>query len=361
MTDAPIRVGLIGTGKIAQMMHLPYLAELPEFETVAVTDLSPGTARQVADAFGIATVYESNEALIADPAVEAVIVCNFDHPEVTEQALKAGKHVLVEKPVAFTVEEADHLTAVAEASGLVAMVGYMKLYDAGIDAAADAIAACGALRNLHVHDFAGRFDLADGLYSFLRSDDVPPEALAAGRADVERKVAEALGPSHAGYRDLMIRMLMIGSHDLAVTRHLFGTPERVAYARPVTDWQMLAVLDFPGGLPCVMELGIGARYNHWDENLTVWGTQDELRVEFSHPYHRYGSTLLRHRGGTGDSPVETVTTVSHEPAFRRELAAFAASIRQGAPVRSTMAGGADDIRLMRDIILSMPPRPASRD
>lgn len=359
MSAQPIRIGLIGTGKIAQMMHLPFIEELPEFVCTAVSDISAGTMNAVADRFGIPRRHATNEALIDDPEVDAVLVCNFDHPEVTERAIRAGKHVLVEKPLAFTFAEAERLAALAGTSGVTAMVGYMKLYDAGIDAAADALAALGRLRTVHVHDFAGRFDLADTLYRLERADDVPPEALLAGRRAVEAKVAAELGESHAGYRDLMIRMLMIGSHDLAVMRHLLGRPERVAYARPVTDFQTLAVLDYPGGLPVVLELGIGAQYNHWDESLTAYGDRAELRVDFTHPYHRYGATLLRQRGGDGDCPVETVTAASNEPAFKRELRDFAACIREGHAVRSTLSGAADDVRLARDIILAMPPRPAA--
>jgi len=358
MSNTPIRIGLIGTGKIAQMMHLPFIEELPDFETVALADISPGTLRGVAERFHVGKCYDDNLALIEDPEVDAVIVCNFDHPEVTEQAIRAGKHVLVEKPLAFTVAEAERIVALAEASGVVAMVGYMKLYDAGIDLAAAGLADLGRLTSLHMHNFAGRFDLADALYRLERADDVAQDLLLAGRRNVEAKVAAELGESHAGYRDLMIRMLMIGSHDLAVMRHLLGQPERVAYARPVTDFQTLAVLDYPGGVPCVLELGIGAKYNYWDEHFIAYGERTDLRVDFPHPYYRYGATTLRRRGGEGAGAVDAVTTASNEPAFKRELRDFAACIREGKPVRSSLAGGADDVRLARDIILAMPPRPA---
>ena len=359
MTDLPIRLGLVGTGKIAQMMHLPFIEELPGVEVVACADISAGTMNMVADRFGIPGRYTDNSALIADPQVDAVLICNFDHPDVAESAIRAGKHVLIEKPLAFTLAEARKLAELAAASGVTAMVGYMKLYDAGTEAAATALAGIGPLRTVHVHDFAGRFDVADGLYRLERADDVPPEALLAGRRAVEAKVAAELGESHAGYRDLMIRMLMIGSHDLAVMRHLLGRPERVAYARPVSDFQTLAVLEFPGGVPCVLELAIGAKYNHWDESLTAYGERDEIRVEFAHPYHRYGATMLRCRGGDRESPVETVTAVSNEPAFKRELRDFVACIREGRAVTSTLEGAAEDVQLMQEIILAMPPRPAT--
>jgi predicted dehydrogenase len=358
MSKQKIRVGIVGTGKITQMMHLPFLHELPMFEVTALADISPGTLAAVADQYGVERRYEDHRQLIADDDVDAVLVCNFDHPEIAADALAVGKHVLVEKPLAFTISEADALVKQAERSGLVAIVGYMKLYDAGLDAGLERIKAIGRPRSITVHDFAGRFDNADGLYTERRANDADPKTLEAGRNAVRTKVADMLGPSHAGYADLLVRMLMIGSHDLAVLRHCFGAPQRVAYARPVSDSQILAVLDYPDNVPCVMEIGIGAKYNWWDESLTVYGERDEVRIEFAHPYLRYAPTVLKLKEAVGDSAGERTVPVSYDSPFRRELIEFAACIRGEQKVRSTFSGGLADVQLIADIVRAMPERQA---
>ena len=83
-----------------------------------------------------------------------------------------------------------------------------------------------------------------------------------------------LGPDRAGYTSLYTLLLMLGSHDLAVLRALFGTPERVLYARARGDGQLLAVLEYADGVPCVLEIGVGTSYAWWDEWVAVHGDDE---------------------------------------------------------------------------------------
>ncbi len=124
MNDKVIGVGVIGCGEIAQLMHLPYLDELPSLRIAALCDISAGVLQKLGTQYGVEALYADYRALLADPAVDAVVICTYDHGEIVQAALAAGKHVLVEKPLAFTPEEARPLVEQAEASGLVAMVGF---------------------------------------------------------------------------------------------------------------------------------------------------------------------------------------------------------------------------------------------
>lgn len=354
-----IGVGVIGCGEIAQLMHLPFIHELPELRIAALCDISPGTVEALGAHYAVASRTTDYRALLADPAVDAVVVCTYDHAEIVAAALAAGKHVLVEKPLAFTPEEARPLVAQAAASGLVAMVGYMKLFDPGYEAGLARIAAMGTPRAVRVHDFAGRFDRYGALYDQIRVDDVAPARLAAGRAAVAARIDAALGADHAGYRDLYLMLLQLGSHDLAVLRGAFGTPLRVSYAQPVGAMHLLAVLELPGGTPCVLEIGVGASYEWWDEYLSVHGDTQELRIEFPNPYVRYAPTVLRLREASDGSAAERVVPVSNDSAFRREWQHFAACIRTGAAPRTPLADGLRDLELAMSIIAAMPPRPTA--
>ena len=102
------RIGIIGCGKIAQVRHLPEYAANPDVQIAALTDLNEERTRELASRYG-AKAYASAVELLADPSIDAVSICsaNNSHAEMTIAALKAGKHVLCEKPMATTLEDCE--------------------------------------------------------------------------------------------------------------------------------------------------------------------------------------------------------------------------------------------------------------
>ncbi|BFL47684.1 gfo/Idh/MocA family oxidoreductase [Lactonifactor longoviformis] len=120
-----IKVGVIGCGKIAQVRHLPEYAENKDAQIAAVFDLCRERAEEVAARYG-ARAYDSYSELLADPDIDAVSVCaaNAAHCEITVAALKAGKHVLCEKPMAITLEECERMVETAKETGKYLMVGH---------------------------------------------------------------------------------------------------------------------------------------------------------------------------------------------------------------------------------------------
>ncbi|MGG1313358.1 Gfo/Idh/MocA family protein [Cohnella laeviribosi] len=126
----PIRTAVIGTGSISDF-HLKSYARHPDAELVAVCDLNGERARQKADQFGAAKSYSDYKELLADPDIDAVSVCTWNntHAEISIAALRAGKHVLVEKPLCTTVEEALRIQEAVEETGKQLMIGYVRRYD----------------------------------------------------------------------------------------------------------------------------------------------------------------------------------------------------------------------------------------
>ncbi|MCX5513128.1 gfo/Idh/MocA family oxidoreductase [Kaistia algarum] len=355
MSDKVIGVGVIGCGEIAQLMHLPFIEELPAFRVAALCDISAGVLEKLGTQYAVTALYSDYRALLADPNVEAVVICTYDHGEIVTAALAAGKHVLVEKPLAFTPEEAQPLVEQAEASGLVALVGYMKLYDPGYETGLKKIAAIGKPRSIHIHDFAGRFDRYGALYTQHRASDVPADVMATARAAAASRIDAALGPDHAAYRDHYLLLLMLGSHDLAVLRGAFGTDAQVAYARTVGSDQILALLEFPGGVPCYLDIGV-AKYEWWDEFLHVHGDTDEVRITFQNPYWKHASAFVTVKEAVGEAPVETVLPGLPDTAFRREWLHFADCILNGATPRTPLSGGLADLDLAVAIIKALPAK-----
>ena len=119
-----IKVGIIGCGKIAQVRHIPEFAANPNTEVYGFYDINLARAEELAKQYG-GKAYPSYEALLADADIEAVSVCaaNHVHAEITVAALKAGKHVLCEKPMAVTLEECEAMVAAARETGKYLMIG----------------------------------------------------------------------------------------------------------------------------------------------------------------------------------------------------------------------------------------------
>ncbi|MFB3818265.1 MAG: Gfo/Idh/MocA family protein [Candidatus Methylomirabilales bacterium] len=122
-----LRVGIIGAGRIAGFVHLPSLRLCPEAcEVLAVASGREATAKAFAQRWDIPRVYPDWPSLLADPELDAVVICtpSGHTAQVAAAALAAGKHVLCEKPLALGYPEARRLAEAAEAAGVVHMVAF---------------------------------------------------------------------------------------------------------------------------------------------------------------------------------------------------------------------------------------------
>ena len=118
------KIGIIGCGKIAQVRHIPEYAANPDAELAGYFDLNLERAEQLAQQYG-GKAFASYQDLLADPSIDAVSVCtaNSSHAEISIAALRAGKHVLCEKPMATTQADCDAMVQAAEESGRYLMIG----------------------------------------------------------------------------------------------------------------------------------------------------------------------------------------------------------------------------------------------
>ncbi len=125
-----IRVALVGCGNIGVKGHVPAYAKLPNAEIVAVCDADDQLATTAGELTG-AAIYTDFDALLANEAVDAVDVCTppWTHAEITIKAVRAGKHVLCEKPIAPSLDDADAMIAAAAEAGVKLMVGQTRRFD----------------------------------------------------------------------------------------------------------------------------------------------------------------------------------------------------------------------------------------
>jgi predicted dehydrogenase len=126
----PVEVGVIGCGAIAQLVHLPLLAESPDKKIVALCDTNRTKAELVAERLDGPAVYTSVPEFLEHPDLRAVIVCtpSFLHAEQSELALKAGKDVLCERPLGTSRAEVAQTLSVAEKTSRTLMVANNHRY-----------------------------------------------------------------------------------------------------------------------------------------------------------------------------------------------------------------------------------------
>lgn len=126
----PVKIAVIGTGSISSF-HLDSYKKNPNAILYAVCDLNEERARAAAEKYGAEKVYTDYRELLADPVIEAVSICTWNntHAEISIAALETGKHVLVEKPLCRTVEDALLIQEAVEKSGKLLQVGFVRRYD----------------------------------------------------------------------------------------------------------------------------------------------------------------------------------------------------------------------------------------
>jgi predicted dehydrogenase len=349
-----LRMGVIGCGEVAQIMHLPFLSELRDlFAVQAVCDISPRLVETVGEIFHVPQRFTRYEDLLARDDVDAVAVLTADHAPVTLAAAAAGKHIFVEKPMCFTPEEGRAMIGAAERAGVTLMVGYMKRYDPGYEFAQGLFRQMEGAHLIRVHDTVGRGPLApQEIYTLHRADDLPAELRARGQAETRARLAQAIGseePSHVGAYSLL---LGLASHDMAVLRGAFGDPVAVRHAQIASGGSLvLAMLEFPGDLHCMWEIGNIPRATHtwFDESLTAYGPAQTVSVQFPNPYVRYAPTLVRVHEMDGTARSERTVTASYDEAFRREWRHFHHCVATGERPRTSGADGLRDVEILAAI------------
>ena len=138
-----LRVGIIGCGNVAVQRHLPMLRSLKSAEIAALADSDKERLEQAAGRFRIERSFTNYKELLSDPSVEAVgiLVPLEHHFEIAMAALKANKHILLEKPLTMTMSEADRLIEEASRTDRKVLMGFNKRWHRRTQRARKIIAA----------------------------------------------------------------------------------------------------------------------------------------------------------------------------------------------------------------------------
>jgi predicted dehydrogenase len=350
---SPLRVGVIGLGEVAQVVHLPILESLPHlYEVAAVTDISPALRKLMGDRYGVERRYTDTREMVADAALDCVLVLNSDeyHTESVVAALDAGLHVLVEKPMCLSPREAEEIIEARDKADRVVMVGYMRRFAPAFEAAKERLASLGRINYARVHDIIGRNQLMiDQTARVVRPGDVPQAAIEERWARGATLVKEALGDVDPVLGGTYRLLCGLGSHDLSAMRELLGRPRRVAAARQWRDGGYIAAMLEYDDFVAVYETGVDDQVR-FDAHLEVYGDLAELRVQYDTPYIRHLPTTLVVKETDGDGYRETVLRPHLKDPYTHELEHFHAAVTGDRQVKTTPEDYVADMELFVEIV-----------
>lgn len=311
--DRHIRWGVLGCAKIATKSVIPAIQSSRTGKVAAIASRTLGKAREVADRFGIPTVYGSYEQLLADPEIDAIYnpLPNHLHVPLTILALQHGKPVLCEKPIALNAEEAMTLAAAQKAADLPVIEAFMVRHHPQWKIA----------RQLIADGRIGDAKVIQTIFSYYLDD--PTNV---------RNQAEIGG---GGLYD-------VGCYAVNTARYLFDAePIRVIALMerdPAfgTDRIASGLVEFPGsrhlGFTCATQLSL-------TQKITVLGTSGriEIPIPFNAPGDAATSVIIDDGrdltgGGRQDIAIEPVDQ------YREQADAFAALVLSG----GKSAGDLDD-------------------
>ena len=252
-TPQRVRWGVLGTAGIASTV-VPAIARSEHSEVTAIASRDLGRAREQARLLGVPGAYGSYEALIADPSIDAVYIPlpNFLHRAWVLAAVAAGKHVLCEKPLAITADEAQEMVDAADAAGVVLAEAFMY----------------------------GHHPRYDRLHEIVRSGEIGQVRSIAGTftfdaSDETGLTGFAGHPGSGALYDVGCYVLhaartLLGTEPLAVTAH-----GQISATHGDIDMMTSALVEFPDGISLLLQCGM---WSADEDSLRILGSKGRIEM-----------------------------------------------------------------------------------
>lgn len=333
-------------------MHLHYLRESPErFDVAALCDLSPEALAFAGEVFPRARRFDRWEDLVSESLDAVMVLTPGSHAPVAIAAAEAGRHVFVEKPIAFSVDEAKQMIAAAEQAGVRLMVGYMKRFDPAYEELAARLTTSDVrfvrMTTLEspLEPYVAHYPLRRGVLDSHRLEEL--------LADDDRRVTAAIDTDdpvlRRAYRVVLLDSMV---HELNAVRGVLGEPSELRFADIWGESEGITVTLAFGTTECVfswIDLPGIARY---EQELVFYAPNERLALVFPSPFLRSMPTRLVVEGGDVGTAASwrTVKTVSYDEAFKRELVEFHSCIVDDREPRTPGEDGLRDVALAQAII-----------
>src|SRR6266849_8045097 len=320
-----IKVGVVGLGEVAQVIHLPILqAHSDQFEIAAICDISQELLSALGERYNVPAEhrYTDYDDLAEQRDLDAVFVLNSDeyHADSALAAIQYGKHVLIEKPMCLTRREAESIIKARDEAGVQVMVGYMRRYAPAFVQAVEHVRGLEKINYARVRDIIGQnAQFVEQSSVVLRPKDITQEAMRDRTERASRLVKTAIGDASPQLMRTYRLLCGLSSHDLSAMRELFGMPRGVIAARQTGTFltALFAYEDFT----VTFETGIDHN-RRFDAHIQVYGETKEIRVQYNTPYIRHLPTLLFLNETHGEAYEERVIRPTYTDAYTVELLHF---------------------------------------
>jgi predicted dehydrogenase len=347
-----VRVGVIGCGLVAQVMHLHYLRELGDrFEIAAVCDLSEEVRAACAREYNVPQQFATWQELLATPLDAVLVLTSGSHAPMAIAAAEAGLHVLVEKPMCYSVAEGQAMIDAADAAGVRLMVAYNKRYDPAYLRLVEESRSLRDVRLLQITTLESPLEPYVQHYNLRRGGPLPKDLAETlsedSKARVDAAVPDADPLSRWAYQMVLLDSLV---HELNAMRGVMGEPDRLEFA-DIRETGLTAIFKY-SGTHCILawvDLPSIARYSM---ELAFFSPDRRLTLSFPSPFLRSMPTLLVSEDGQSKSPRSSRTEeiTSFRESFKEELIHFHDCITSGHEAVTSGRDALHDIALCEAVV-----------
>lgn len=336
----PLRVGVLGCGPIAQAAHLEACRRGKNTTLYAICDLADDLRERMALLHQPEVQYARYQDMLDDPLVDLIIIATADafHVPAALQAVQAGKHVLIEKPLSGNLDECLALKDSIEAAGVKVQIAHMKRFDEGISFAHQFIQEeIGELLALKAW-------YCDSTHRYTLTDNVQPLIM---KSDQAKKPGQDPKADKGRYY-----MMAHGSHLVDLALYL-GGPIRAVRARRLEKfgaYSWFVDVAFENEALGHLDLTVAVRMD-WHEGFQVYGQYGSVLGKTYNPWLFKSSEVecFSERDGVYHRPI-----ASDGHFYRRQLEGLADAILTGTPVPgTTIDEGLDVVRGMIAIARSV--------
>nr|XP_019049572.1 hypothetical protein I302_03361 [Kwoniella bestiolae CBS 10118]OCF28502.1 hypothetical protein I302_03361 [Kwoniella bestiolae CBS 10118] len=342
--------------------HLPTLLLCSHlYKTVALVDISKDTLAHCAAKFHVPATYtDVGEMLAQSPEVDVVFIMNANEYHVPHalQCLKAGKHVLIEKPMSLTKEGADQIEAARKASGKIVFVGYMRRYAHAFLRVKEMIGNLpkGSINYVRVRDIIGwNSQWVDQCAHFpVKFSDFPAQANEE-RLELNRQQFEqAIGDKASSPLDKKTYFVLnvLASHDVSAMRELLGMPTGVVAAtRNATGSFTHVIFQYPE-FKVYLEFGVD-HVMEFDAQIEIYAADRHITLQYDSPYIK-GLPITAKVVGKRDNGdhYEELIRPSYEDAYTLEYKALHDAIVKGEKVKTDALDAKQDLEIF-DMIMKV--------
>ena len=290
--------------------------------------------------------------MVKDDDIDAVfILTSGSHAPIAIEAAKAGKHILVEKPMCFSVAEGLEMKAAADEAGVTLMVAYPKRYDPAFERFREVALNVAEPRLLRVTTFESPFLPYIGHYSLAPVSPIPAEAIAKFHAETAASITRAIGEADPFLRDEYHAVLLDTLvHELNTIRGVLGEPTSLEYV-DMQSGQLTVNLKF-GELSVAIHWLDLPGITRYEMEFAFYGPHERVTLSFPSPFLRSApATVEIIEGEPGTTKSRSISeTTSYASAFKLELEAFHDCVVNGKTPLTNAEDAIHDLALCEAII-----------